>query len=326
MDKITKSNRSFNLVGCISLHKTENNFGMPWKDYLIPVGEKKINALQRAVLECAIAGCKSVWISCNYDEAPYARKSVGHFILDPYIFYNSFEKFRFLKKEYIPIFFVPMNVTDLNVRDSMGWGIINSAVNADYVYKNLSKYVRPDRFYASFVQGCYNPWCLLDQRKKTKNTNHNFHLTFQGRSVKTNDYMGFTFSRKELGQIRSHVFKEGTGRNIFDESNPDVLFNKISLPIEERYSGKNFALDKVFEPVILDQSNSFELNQYFTIDNWSGYSEFMASSLKLRMPTVPLIKPRNDLAKIGMYDTPEIEYTEGELEEIITIGDDYYER
>ena len=45
------------------------------------------------------------------------------------------------------------------------------------------------------------------------------------------------------------------------------------------------------------------------------------------MPNVPLIKPKNDLAKIGMYDAPEeVEYTEEELEETITIGDDYYER
>ena len=319
MEKITKSSASYNLVGCISLHRTENNLGMPWKDYLVPVGEKKINALQRAVLECAIAGCKSIWISCGYDEAVYARRSIGDFILDPYIFYNSHEKFKFLKKIYIPIFFVPMNVTDLNIRDSIGWGIVNSAVNADHVYKNISKYTRPDRFYASFVQAAYNPWCLLDQRRKTKNVNYNFHLHYQGKSVKTGDYMGFTFSRKELGLIRDHVFQKGTIKNRMEDG------IKIGLPSEERYSGRNFGLDKVFEPVILNDANAFELNQHFRIDNWEGYKEFMSSSLKLRMPSVTLIKPKSDLAKIGMYDPPEVEYTEQELEEIITIGDDYYE-
>jgi len=321
MEKITKSSLSFNLVGCISLHRTEHNLGMPWKDYLIPIGDRNINALQRAVLECAIAGCKSIWISCGYEEAPYARKSVGDFILDPYVFYNSFEKFKYLKKIYIPIFFVPMNVTDLNIRDSMGWGIVNSAVNADYVYKSISKYTRPDRFYASFVQAAYNPWCLLDLRRKTKNVNHNFHLHYQGKSVKTGNYMGFTFSRKELGLIREHVFLKGTVKSRIADG------VKVSLPIEERFSGKNFGLDKVFEPVILDESNSFELNQHFNIDTWEGYKEYMSSSLKLRMPNVSLIKPKKEFAKIGMYDAPEeVEYTEEELEETITIGDDYYER
>lgn len=325
MEKITKNTFSFNLVGCISLHKTTNELGMPWKDYLVPVGEKKINALQRAVLECAIAGCKSIWISCGYEEAPYARKSVGDFILDPYIFYNSHEKFKFLKKIYIPIFFVPMNVTDLGIRDSMGWGIVNSAVNADHVYKNISKYARPDRFYVSFVQAAYNPWCLLDQRRKVKNVNYNFHLRYQDRSVKTNDYMGFTFSRKDLGLIRAHVFQEGTRKAVRVDSDSNKLINKVLLPIEERFSGKNFGLDKVFESVILDDTNSFELSQYFAIDNWEGYKQFMSSSLTLRMPSVTLIKPKSDLAKIGMYDPPEVDYTEEELEQTITIGDDYYE-
>jgi hypothetical protein len=258
MEKISKSNSSFNLVGCISLHKTEHRLGMPWKDYLIPVGERGLNALQRAILECAIAGCKSIWISCGYDEAIYARSSVGDYIADPVVFYNSYEKFKALKQRMIPIFFVPMNVTDLNVRDSMGWGIVNSAVNADHVYKNISKYARPDRFYAAFVQAAYNPWCLMWQRTQTKSVHSNYHLHYQGKSIKTGDYLGFTFSRKELGQIRSHVFKEGTMRATTLEPIPDKLVNKVLLPLEERFSGKNFTLDKVFEPVILDPSNSFE--------------------------------------------------------------------
>ena len=219
-----------------------------------------------------------------------------------------------------------MNVTDLNVRDSIGWGVVNSAVNADYVLKGISKYVRPDRFYAAFVQSAYNPWCLLDQRRKVKNVHHNFYLKFQDKSIKTGDYMGFTFSRSDLSKIRSHVFREGTVRSLFGEKTDNIFANRISLPSEERYSGKNFGLDKVFEPVIMDESNSFELNQYYVIDNWDGYREMLSSTLRLRIPNVPLIKPKTSLAKIGMYETEEIEYTEEESEQIITINEDYYER
>ena len=39
---------------------------------------------------------------------------------------------------------------------------------------------------------------------------------------KTGDYMGFTFSRKELGQIRAHVFREGTMRTVSLEPVPDT--------------------------------------------------------------------------------------------------------
>lgn len=310
------SSSAFNLVGCISLHRIPNNFGMPWKDYLIPVGNK-INALQRAVLECAAAGCTSIWISCNFDQAPYARQCVGDYITDPYVIYNTFDKIKYLKKHFIPIYFVPMYVTDLNVRDSMGWGIVNSAFQATKYYSSISHHVRPDRFYASFVQSCYSPWVPMRHRPEIKSTSHNFHFTFQDKSFKTNEYMGFTFSRKELSDIRTHVFKKGTVTTYRDENN-----NKVLLPLDERYSGKNFSLDVVFDPVIIDDSNSVVLNDYHNIETWEGYRGFIESKMLIRVPKLPIFQLKKKLPRIGTYDSPEVEYTEEELEEVFTLTDD----
>jgi len=317
MESIIKksSSSAFNLVGCISLHRMPNNFGMPWKDYLIPVGNK-INALQRAVLECAAAGCKSIWISCNYDQAPYARQSVGDFIVDPYVMYNTFDKIKYIKKEYIPIYFVPMDVADLNIRDSMSWGIVNSAVNATKVYSTLSQHLKPDRFYVSFVQSCYNPWALMKCRPKVKNTTYNFHLTHENKSFKTGEYLGFTFSRKELGEIRSHVFREGT---VITKGGS--FQNKIYLPIEERYSGRNFTVDEVFKPVIIDDTNAVELTAYHNIETWDGYRAFIESKMSIRMPKLPIFKVKDKLARIGTYDSPEIQYTDEQLEQTYSIND-----
>ena len=310
------SSAAFNLVGCISLHRMLNNFGMPWKDYLIPVGDK-INALQRAVLECAAAGCTSIWISCDFDQAPYARQCVGDFIVDPQIMYNKYEKYKYVKKEYIPIYFVPMYVADLNIRDSMSWGIVNSAFQATSYYKSVSRYLQPDRFYVSFVQSCYKPWIGFSKRPNIKNTTYNYHLTYQGKSFKTGDYLGFTFSRKELGEIRSHVFREGTVTSYRDENE-----NKILLPIEERYSGKKFPVDEVFKPVIIEDTNSVELPYYYNIETWQGYRSFIESKELIRVPKLPLFKLKDKLPRIGTYDSPEVEYTEEQLEEVFSINDD----
>jgi hypothetical protein len=51
----------------------------------------------------------------------------------------------------------------------------------------------------------------------------------------------------------------------------------------------------------------------------------MASPLRLKMPLVRLIKPPVNISKIGMYDPPEIDYTEEELEQVVTITEDFYE-
>lgn len=317
MESIIKksSSSAFNLVGCISLHRIPNNFGMPWKDYLIPVGDK-INALQRAVLECAAAGCKSIWISCNYDQAPYARQCVGDYIIDPYVIYNTFEKLKYLKKEYIPIFFIPMDVADLNIRDSMSWGIVNSAVNATKVYSNISHHVRPDRFYVSFVQSCYNPWALMKHRQKVKSTTYNFHLTHEGKSFKTGEYLGFTFSRKELGDIRLHVFKKGTITKTGGFGEPKAL-----LPLEERYSGKNFTVDEVFNPVIIDENHALELKAYHNIETWEGYRSFIESKMVIRTPKLQIFKLKDKFPRVGTYDSPEIQYSEEELEQVISIDE-----
>lgn len=307
---INKSSSSaFNLVGCISLHRTPDNFGMPWKDYLIPVGDR-INALQRAVLECATVGCKSIWISCTFDQAPYARKCVGDFLADPYVLYNKFDTKKYLKKEYIPIYFVPITATDLNVRDSMSWGIVNSAYQATKYYGSVSHHVKPDRFYASFVQSCYNPWVMMNNRPKAKSTTYNFHLTHQGKSFKTGDYLGFTFSRKELSDIRLHVFRKGSVKAVFDANGNETL-----LPLDQRYSGVKFSVDKVFEPVIVEDTNTVELIDYHNIETWEGYRGFIESKMKIRVPKLPIFKVKDKLPRIGTYDSPEIEYTEQELEE-----------
>lgn len=308
------SSSAFNLVGCISLHRIPNNFGMPWKDYHIPVGDR-INALQRAILECATVGCKSIWISCTFDQAPYARKCIGDFIVDPYVIYNKFEKPKFLKKEYIPIYFVPMFATDLGVRDSMAWGIVNSAYQATKYYGGVSHHVRPDRFYVSFVQSCYNPWVMMINRPKAKSTTYNFHLTHQGKSFKTGEYLGFTFSRKELSDIRLHVFQKGTVKTY---RNGESI---VPLPIEQRYSGVNFGIDTVFDPVIIEPDNSVELTDYHNIETWEGYRGFIESKMSIRMPKLPFFKQKNKLPRIGTFDSPENKYTEEELDEVFTIAD-----
>ena len=305
------------MAGLVSLHQAGEKFGMPWKDFMIPVGER-INALQRSVLECAMAGCDSIWISCNYDEAPYARKCVGQYIVDPERMMSNLVKYKWKKIRRIPIFFVPMNIVDIDERDSMAWGVVNAAINCINITKKTSHYLKPDKFYVSFVQGCYNPWVVVANGNRTKlkvKNCGNFYLEHDGKTVKDGSFLGFTFTRKELSEIRRDVYTKSTRKRTFlgdtenfIEQSEDYI---ARLPPEERNSSRNFGVDKVFSSVKLEPGSETRIAWYFPIETWAQYRDYMRSNRKLRFPRTRIFDLTAQLPLVGVFEEdPKIEIDE----------------
>ena len=59
-----------NLVGIIPVAGHESfDFDQPWPDCMMPIAPN-YNLIEAAVVECAWAGCKSIWIVVNGDFAP----------------------------------------------------------------------------------------------------------------------------------------------------------------------------------------------------------------------------------------------------------------
>lgn len=313
---VRKNCRSLSMAGCISLHKNKKNFGLPFgsKDFLMPIGEN-INALQRAVMECCLVGCDSIWISCDYSDVALARAAVGEFVYDPREL-NPLYPIRFDKMMMVPIFFVPMNVADLSKRDSLSWGIINSAYNAVHVGKKVSTFLRPDKFYVAFVQGAYSPWTGMRMRKKASSLTRTFHYqTEDGRTFKDNEYLGFTFTYRELMEIRRTVFTLGTKRNIFTGNPKKYLEQKkeflIKRPMEEAWSARRFEIADVFECVKIEDGIPCKLRYYFNIENWDGYKKLMSISpefkLSRRTPT-SFLQPGGKIQRMGFYDRTYFEH------------------
>ena len=97
-----------NLVGIIPVAGQDSrNFDQPWPDTLMPIAPD-YSLIEAAVVECAWAGCKSIWIVVNDNFAPIIRKKIGDFAGDPVWAHRVFDPTPALSRKRIPIFYVPV--------------------------------------------------------------------------------------------------------------------------------------------------------------------------------------------------------------------------
>ncbi len=129
---------------------------MPWHESLMPLAPGYL-AVERAVLECAYAGCETIWIVCADDVTPLLRYHIGEIIQDPVYTYRHFELNKAEVKRPIRIYYVPINIRDINKRDNLGWSAIYGAYSSNKIISKISKHLAPERFWIAWPYGCnYN--------------------------------------------------------------------------------------------------------------------------------------------------------------------------
>ena len=267
----------FHLAGIVPVAGQQLDFNFPWHDSLMPIGKDYL-AVERAVLECAWAGCETIWIVCHRDMQPLIKERIGEWIFDP----NSLLAkgiFQSTKRKRIAIYYIPVHPKDRDRRDCLGWSALYGALSAYHISRKMSKWLIPDKFYCAFPYGVYDPSILREHRKKIS-SKENFCLTFKGRSVINGEYLGFTFDGEDFKKCRRHVREQSTALH-------DKEGNRLS--IEKRWSARNFSLDIVFEHVIIGVC--IELEQYHSIASWSEYAEFISDGQKYEKPE--FFKPKS---------------------------------
>ena len=93
---------SNHVVGIVPLVTEPMDFNLDWHDSLMPIAPNYY-AVERAVLECAYAGCKTIWIVANDDTTPLIRHRMGDYIQDP-VWLGRMSRFPSSKRTLIPIF------------------------------------------------------------------------------------------------------------------------------------------------------------------------------------------------------------------------------
>ena len=286
-----RNQNAFHLAGVIPVAGQPLDFNFDWSDCLMPLAPN-YTAVERSVIECAYAGCETIWIVCNDDVSPLIRHRIGELVYDPIWYGRVFDPRPSESRKTIPIYYVPIHPKDREKRDCLGWSVLHGAVTAFKIGAKISKWLTPNKYYVSFPYGVYEPELLRDYRKDISSTKP-FYLSYKDKTIADGEYLGFTFDGKDFVRYRRVIRKEGTG--MWDGS--ELVDNKFAtkkLPVKKRYSARFFSLDKIFRSAILEDAVVSELPWYHNIDSWENYCNFIGSKNRDRIfrPTEFLLKYR----------------------------------
>ena len=255
----------------------ENSFDFPWPDYLHPLREGFL-AIERSVYECAYAGCDSIWVVCGDDVAPLVKQRLGDYVMSPrYFEEKDFVKNKDYHQKWIPIFYTPMSQKDRDRRDSLGWSALHGALMAFQITDKMSQWIRPTKYFVSFPYGIYHPGLVRDYRSQIRG-NESFFFCHNGNTVRDGLYLAFTFFPEDWPKFKHHVKNQCTG-------------GSREIPASERWSSKNFSLDKIFNVDVISIDKKIEVPEYYSLDSWESLRNYYASDLKIPRPTKQFMKP-----------------------------------
>lgn len=246
----------FHLAGIVPIAGPKLDFDMPWHDCMMPISQNYL-AVERAILECAWAGCETIWVVCNNDVQPLLKNKIGNFVYDPLNTYKSFPIVRngikIMDRKRIPIYFVPIEEKHRNIRNSYPFSILQGAYTAFIVSTKMSRWLKPSMFYAAFPYGVYDPKIVKNDRKLISSFK-NYMISYDNKTVKDGEYLSFTFSPEQYKGFRDLI----KSRSIISEFD-----NK---KVQMSYSLKN-----VFGNDIISEYNTNNIDNYYNIDNWESY-------------------------------------------------------
>ena len=280
----------FNLAGIIPVAGQPLDFDFPWHDCLQPIGKNYL-AVERSVLECAAAGCDSIWVVCPKDMQPLIRHRLGDYIIDPYVYYRAYKFAKYPLAKEIGIYYVCTHPRDYNRRESLPWSIITGANQAYWVGRKLSRWTCPDKYFVSFPYGVISSYYLSDCRAKIRNEKP-FYATVEGKSYRDGLYLPFTFDGEDFIKSRAKFRKKETRKYLSD----GIQRVKSS----EAYTGRYFTHDYVFDKVKCSDANTLEMPWYYDISSWDGLRKWLASDQTLDRPN-DLIFSYNEWNPIGGY-------------------------
>jgi len=276
------------LAGIIPVSGIKSDFSMPWHASLMPIGPNYL-AVERSVLECAYAGCNTIWIVCNDDVTPLIRYQVGEMIQDPVYSYRHFEHNKKEFKRPIRIYYVPIKIRDINKRDNLAWSVIHGAKIANKILRKISLHLAPDKFWVSWPYGYYTPSIPREARKEI--LNDQVMLSYNDMSFKDNLYLGFTL---DIQQIEQLIIESKTRSNGL-WADPGTRKEKYST--EERFSYKNFNLQEVFATVDNTNYKIISTEEYYSLDNWQNYCQFLSQKDSLKRPKLLKSSEWNEIGK-----------------------------
>ncbi len=264
--KRKNENLKTNLAGVIPVSGYEDKLGTVLPDSCFSLN-KDYTAIERSVIECAYAGCNTIWIVCNDTFAPIIKKIIGDYIIDPASYESqNFVKYQKQQIKYIPVFYTPVHPKDRDKRDSLGWSALYGALVSYSISHKISGWIAPKKYFISFPFGIYNPLLAKENRKSINSLTENFYFSFEDQTVREGRYLGFTLFPEEWKIIKTSLKNSCSG-------------GSRNLPLAERWSSKDFTLDKIYNNDIIVVDKKSEVEIYHDLETWESIKNYFATPL-----------------------------------------------
>lgn len=265
-------------AGIIPVSGARLNFGFDWHDCMMPVGFNYL-AVERCALECAYAGCSSIWLVSTDNIIPLLRNRMRDFILDP-----IYQDVRFTNWQHnlynvknsrvIPIFYLSIPPKAIDRADSLAYSVVYGAAFSSKIASRVSEWVVPDTYYVSFPYGAYEPAHARMCRKRILKKLP-VMLEYEGKTVRDNEYLGFSFTNKDIPDFMK-IIKAGVRKTYTDENG-----ELRNLPKEQQYEATKYNLGKVFGNYNPPDLFTRKLKWYYNISSWNLYRKFIGTPQNL---------------------------------------------
>ena len=273
MDITPINKERFNLAGIVPVAGQPLDFDFPWHDCLTPIGKNYL-AVEKAIFDCAVAGCDTIWVACPRDMQPLIRYRLGDYVLDPITYYKEYKFAGRPKIKEIPIYYVPMHPKDVGRRDCLAWSIITGVDNAYRVSRKLSRWTCPDKYFVSFPYGMFSPYYMKDHRSKIRSAQP-FAASFEGKTFRDGLFLPFTLSGQDFidcrKKFRLHEVKGHTA-------------DKVRIPVDKAYTGRYFTHDFVFSEVAEEDTHLVDIPWFCEVTSWDGLKKWLSGENKLDKP------------------------------------------
>lgn len=287
--------KHYHIAGIVPLANFKSDHKTAFPTPLLPINID-MTAIQKAVFECAMAGCQTIWIVANDDLAPIVRKTIGEYIYDPVWYARTFSKHYVEHRRDIPIYYVPIHPKDRDRRDSYGWSALYGINSAWRVAHKISKWYEPEKYFISFPYGMYDVYKIRENRPLIADMKKNFCVSHNGKTVKDGEYLSFTMFPEDFSACRKHINSLTT--KTFYRPPPGEYPSK-KLPLAERWSARHFDLSTVFDAMDFKKANALKADWYYNIGSWDGYCKFLGSDHNIKTPYKELLKPHRHV-KLGI--------------------------
>ena len=266
------------VAAIVPLHIKTNYSAYPVPEFLQLV-KQNVSAIEYTLYQAASMGVDSIWIVTKPSMYRFVRNRIPDFIVD-----NARNKENNIGKNSrrIPIMIVPEQERFVGVRDSPAWHLYYGAMTAYKCCNVLSKWQTPSKYiYLS-------PYAMMDEEeissvemRKAIRSHEQQIFVHNGKNYLDYELLPFTFRLEELKNVGTNIRTQML-----------LVSNSFSSKSSYEQYTREITIPNMFKQLDDFRRTNVEIKEYYSIESWLGYREYLNSDLSKKPTSLNIQRKR----------------------------------